>query len=149
MNTNSVDPSWRVERCAAMPEPPLTRRCQGRPAGPSRRDRSAAQALDKAGNLGAATIDNAPPARRADLQATQPTEEQLTAALAIDELEVASIAGREAMDRVLYTPHSTRLEHLALAYGWEYTRVTTRSALDQALTAPVGGRQLVEVPLPR
>jgi 2-succinyl-5-enolpyruvyl-6-hydroxy-3-cyclohexene-1-carboxylate synthase len=66
-----------------------------------------------------------------------------------DDLEVASVAGRAAMDRVLYTPHSTRLEHLALAYGWEYTRVTTRSALDQALTAPVGGRQLIEVPLPR
>ena len=66
-----------------------------------------------------------------------------------DDLEVASVAGRAAMDRVLYTPHSTRLEHLALAYGWEYSRVTTRSALDQALTAPVGGRQLIEVPLPR
>ena len=34
-----------------------------------------------------------------------------------------------------------------LAYGWEYRRVTTRAALDQALTAPVGGRQLIEVPL--
>ena len=34
-------------------------------------------------------------------------------------------------------------------YGWEYTRVTTRAALDQALTAPVGGRQLIEVPLTR
>ena len=37
----------------------------------------------------------------------------------------------------------------ALAYGWEYHRVTTRSALDQVLTAPSGGRQLIEVPLPR
>lgn len=66
-----------------------------------------------------------------------------------DDLEVAAVAGAEAMDRVLYTPHSARLEHLALAYGWEYSRVTSRSALDQALTAPVGGRQLIEVPLPR
>ena len=55
----------------------------------------------------------------------------------------------EAMDRVLYTPQAARLEHLALAYGWEYQRVTTRAALDQALTSPVGGRQLIEVPLSR
>ncbi|MET0813146.1 MAG: 2-succinyl-5-enolpyruvyl-6-hydroxy-3-cyclohexene-1-carboxylic-acid synthase [Microbacterium sp.] len=66
-----------------------------------------------------------------------------------DGLEVAGVAGRGAMDRVLYTPHTTRLEHLALAYGWEYQRVTTRVALDQALTSPVGGRQLIEVPLER
>jgi 2-succinyl-5-enolpyruvyl-6-hydroxy-3-cyclohexene-1-carboxylate synthase len=66
-----------------------------------------------------------------------------------DGLEVAGIAGAEAMDRVLLTPHAVRLEHLALAYGWEYRRVTTRSALDQALTSPVGGRQLIEVPLER
>ncbi|WP_194396423.1 2-succinyl-5-enolpyruvyl-6-hydroxy-3-cyclohexene-1-carboxylic-acid synthase [Microbacterium atlanticum] len=66
-----------------------------------------------------------------------------------DGLEVASVAGREVMDRVLFTPHTVRLEELARAYGWEYRRVTTRSALDQALTAPVGGRQLIEVPLDR
>jgi 2-succinyl-5-enolpyruvyl-6-hydroxy-3-cyclohexene-1-carboxylate synthase len=66
-----------------------------------------------------------------------------------DSLEVAGVASTVAMDRVLYTPHTTRLEQLALAYGWEYQRITTRTALDQALTAPVGGRQLIEVPLPR
>ena len=66
-----------------------------------------------------------------------------------DGLEVRAVASTEAMDRVLYTPHTARLEQLALAYGWEYTRVTTRAALDQALTAPVGGRQLIEVPLTR
>lgn len=66
-----------------------------------------------------------------------------------DGLEVASVAGAADMDRMLYTPQSVRLEQLALAYGWEYQRVTTRSALDQALTSPVGGRQLIEVPLPR
>jgi 2-succinyl-5-enolpyruvyl-6-hydroxy-3-cyclohexene-1-carboxylate synthase len=66
-----------------------------------------------------------------------------------DGLEVRAVASTEAMDRVLYTPHATRLEQLALAYGWEYARVTTRAALDQALTAPVGGRQLIEVPLTR
>ena len=66
-----------------------------------------------------------------------------------DGLEVAAVADDEAMDRVLYTPHGVRLEHLALAYGWEYHRVTTRSALDQVLTSPAGGRQLIEVPLER
>jgi 2-succinyl-5-enolpyruvyl-6-hydroxy-3-cyclohexene-1-carboxylate synthase len=66
-----------------------------------------------------------------------------------DDLEVARIAGADAMQRVLYTPQEVRLEQLALAYGWEYHRITTRSALDQALTAPIGGRQLIEVPLPR
>jgi 2-succinyl-5-enolpyruvyl-6-hydroxy-3-cyclohexene-1-carboxylate synthase len=53
------------------------------------------------------------------------------------------------MDRVLRTPQSVRLEHLATAYGWEYRRITTRGALDQALASPVGHRQIIEVPLPR
>jgi 2-succinyl-5-enolpyruvyl-6-hydroxy-3-cyclohexene-1-carboxylate synthase len=66
-----------------------------------------------------------------------------------DGLEVASVAGEDAMERVQYTPQNVRIEHLALAYGWEYRRITTRVALDQALTAPVGGRQLIEVPLDR
>ncbi|MEH3088752.1 MAG: 2-succinyl-5-enolpyruvyl-6-hydroxy-3-cyclohexene-1-carboxylic-acid synthase [Microbacterium arborescens] len=66
-----------------------------------------------------------------------------------DGLEVGRSAPADAADRVLFTPHETRLEQLALAYGWEYRRVTTRSALDQALTSPVGGRQLIEVPLGR
>lgn len=66
-----------------------------------------------------------------------------------DGLEVAAVAGAEAMERVQYTPQTARLEQLALAFGWEYRRATTRVALDQALTAPVGGRQLIEVPLPR
>lgn len=66
-----------------------------------------------------------------------------------DGLEVAAVARASAMERVLYTPQTARLEQLATAYGWEYQRVTTRAALDQALTSPVGGRQLIEVPLPR
>lgn len=66
-----------------------------------------------------------------------------------DGLEVAAVAGRDAMDRVLYTPQAVALEQLALAYGWEHHRVTTRAALDQVLTAPVAGRQLIEVPLGR
>ncbi|AQY02552.1 2-succinyl-5-enolpyruvyl-6-hydroxy-3-cyclohexene-1-carboxylic-acid synthase [Microbacterium foliorum] len=66
-----------------------------------------------------------------------------------DGLEVAGTAPRADLDRAFYTPHTVRLEQLALAYGWEYQRVTTRTALDQALTAPAGGRQLIEVPLTR
>ena len=66
-----------------------------------------------------------------------------------DSLEVAGTAASADLDRAFYTPHTVRLEHLALAYGWEYQRVTTRTALDQVLTTPVGGRQLIEVPLPR
>ncbi|KQR37648.1 2-succinyl-5-enolpyruvyl-6-hydroxy-3-cyclohexene-1-carboxylic-acid synthase [Microbacterium sp. Leaf159] len=66
-----------------------------------------------------------------------------------DGLEVASTADRADLDRAFYTPHTVRLEKLALAYGWEYQRVTTRTALDQVLTTPAGGRQLIEVPLTR
>ncbi|WP_458042518.1 MULTISPECIES: 2-succinyl-5-enolpyruvyl-6-hydroxy-3-cyclohexene-1-carboxylic-acid synthase [Bacteria] len=66
-----------------------------------------------------------------------------------DGLEVAQVASPDDMDRVLFTPQSVRLEHLALAYGWEYHRPTTRPALDQLLVSPVGGRQLIEVPLAR
>lgn len=66
-----------------------------------------------------------------------------------DGLEVASVAPPTAMDRVLYTPQEVALEPLAAAYGWEYVRVSTRSALDQALTAQVGARQLIEVALER
>ncbi len=66
-----------------------------------------------------------------------------------DGLEVAARASVDHRDRVLYTPHHVRLEHLATAYGWEYQSVDTRSGLDQALTSPVGGMQLIEVPLDR
>ena len=66
-----------------------------------------------------------------------------------DALEVAASARPADLDRAFYTPHTVRLEHLALAYGWEYQRVTTRTALDQALTTPRGGRQIIEVPLAR
>lgn len=66
-----------------------------------------------------------------------------------DGLEVAAVADADAMERVQYTPQQARLEQIALAFGWDYHRVTTRVALDQVLTAPGGGRQLIEVPLPR
>jgi 2-succinyl-5-enolpyruvyl-6-hydroxy-3-cyclohexene-1-carboxylate synthase len=66
-----------------------------------------------------------------------------------DGLEVAGVASHGAFDRVMLTPQNVRLEEIARAYGWEYRRVTTRGALDQALTSPVGGRQIIEVPLGR
>lgn len=66
-----------------------------------------------------------------------------------DGLEVAAVAERAALDRVLYTPHTVDLAALARAYGWEYRRETTRAGLDQALTSPVAGPQLIEVPLGR
>ena len=66
-----------------------------------------------------------------------------------DGLEVAATADAEAADRVLYTPHGVDLGRLASAYGWTHTRVTTRAALDQALTTPAAARQVIEVPLAR
>ncbi|MAP62755.1 MAG: 2-succinyl-5-enolpyruvyl-6-hydroxy-3-cyclohexene-1-carboxylic-acid synthase [Microbacterium sp.] len=66
-----------------------------------------------------------------------------------DGLEVAGTADPASVDRVLYTPHRVDLAQLAAAYGWEYTRATTRSELDQALTAGGAARQVIEVPLPR
>ena len=64
-------------------------------------------------------------------------------------LEVAQVATPDAMERVLYTPQSVAIEHIAAAYGWTYTPVSTRAALDQALTSPAPGRQIVEVALAR
>ncbi|MTE23319.1 2-succinyl-5-enolpyruvyl-6-hydroxy-3-cyclohexene-1-carboxylic-acid synthase [Microbacterium sp. ZXX196] len=66
-----------------------------------------------------------------------------------DGLEVAQAAGADAMTRVQYTPQSADIAQLAGAYGWGHVVATTRSALDQALTAPVDGPQIVEVPLAR
>ncbi|WP_417562406.1 2-succinyl-5-enolpyruvyl-6-hydroxy-3-cyclohexene-1-carboxylate synthase [Microbacterium sp.] len=66
-----------------------------------------------------------------------------------DSLEVASTAGEAAMRRVMYTPQAVAIEQLAAAYGWDYARVTTRTALDQELTATGGGRRIIEVPLER
>lgn len=66
-----------------------------------------------------------------------------------DGLEVAGVASADARERVLYTPQAVEIEPLATAYGWEYVRVSTRAALDQALTAPVAARQIIEVALER
>jgi 2-succinyl-5-enolpyruvyl-6-hydroxy-3-cyclohexene-1-carboxylate synthase len=66
-----------------------------------------------------------------------------------DTLEVAATAGAQAFDRVMMTPHAVDLAALAAAYGWQYEKVSTRSELDRALTAPVTGPSIVEVPLAR
>ncbi|WP_298865930.1 thiamine pyrophosphate-binding protein [uncultured Microbacterium sp.] len=66
-----------------------------------------------------------------------------------DGLEVAASAPAEDLDRAFYTPHGADLSALATAYGWEYTQVSTRSALEQALTSPAPGPQIIEVPLER
>ena len=66
-----------------------------------------------------------------------------------DGLEVAQTAAPAAMERVLYTPHAARLAQLAAAYGWEHVAPTTRTELDQALTSPVTGPQVIEVALTR
>ena len=66
-----------------------------------------------------------------------------------DGLEVAGSAASEDLDRSFYTPQQVGLSSLAAAYGWEFASVTTRSALDQALTSPLAGPHIIEVPLER
>ncbi|WEG09655.1 2-succinyl-5-enolpyruvyl-6-hydroxy-3-cyclohexene-1-carboxylic-acid synthase [Microbacterium horticulturae] len=66
-----------------------------------------------------------------------------------DGLEVASTAGDDTMRRVMYTPQAVDLAALAAAYGWEFQRVTTRSALDQALSTVTARPVIIEVPLDR
>ncbi|PJJ65013.1 2-succinyl-5-enolpyruvyl-6-hydroxy-3-cyclohexene-1-carboxylic-acid synthase [Compostimonas suwonensis] len=66
-----------------------------------------------------------------------------------DTLEVAASAAADRFDRVLYTPQSVDVAALATAYGWSHTRATTRTELDQALTTPLTGPSILEIPLPR
>ncbi|WCD93891.1 thiamine pyrophosphate-binding protein [Microbacterium sp. nov. GSS16] len=66
-----------------------------------------------------------------------------------DGLEVASSAQQVDLDRAFYTPHAAQLADLAAAYGWDFLQVSTRSALDQALTSAISGPQIIEVPLER
>ncbi|WP_082600712.1 2-succinyl-5-enolpyruvyl-6-hydroxy-3-cyclohexene-1-carboxylic-acid synthase [Agromyces sp. Root81] len=66
-----------------------------------------------------------------------------------DSLEVAASAPAEAFDRVQFTPQHADLAALAAAYGWAYTRATTRGELDEALGTRVDGPSILEVPLPR
>lgn len=64
-----------------------------------------------------------------------------------DSLEVAFSADPDAFTRVMRTPQAVSIEQLAAAYGWSYTRATTRAELDRALTSPEGPLSIVEVPL--
>lgn len=66
-----------------------------------------------------------------------------------DSLEVAASAPEDAFDRVQFTPQHVDLAALAAAYGWSYTRATTRSELHDALGTRVDGPSILEVPLPR
>jgi 2-succinyl-5-enolpyruvyl-6-hydroxy-3-cyclohexene-1-carboxylate synthase len=66
-----------------------------------------------------------------------------------DALEVAGTAPADAFDRVQFTPQRVDLESLANAYGWTYTRATTRGELDEALGTAIAGPSLLEIPLAR
>ena len=50
-----------------------------------------------------------------------------------DLLEVKESSSPEAFDRVLFTPASAQVEHLAEAYGWNHTAVSTLGELAEAL----------------
>jgi 2-succinyl-5-enolpyruvyl-6-hydroxy-3-cyclohexene-1-carboxylate synthase len=65
-----------------------------------------------------------------------------------DSLEVAGTADPGDFERVLRTPRPVDYAALAAAYGWQHLRIATRGDLDRALTAPLPGRSLLEVPLP-
>ena len=66
-----------------------------------------------------------------------------------DALEVGQTATAENMDRVFLTPQQVNLESLAFAYGWGYTKVSTVSELERALTSAGEGPEIVEVELER
>ncbi len=66
-----------------------------------------------------------------------------------DTLEVAQRAQRDAFDRVQFTPQNADFAGVAAAAGWQHTLVSTRGGLSEALTAPMAGPSIIEVPLPR
>lgn len=66
-----------------------------------------------------------------------------------DTLEVAQTTPSAQFDRVMLTPQSVSIEHLAAAYGWAYRRVRTQAELGGALAAAVDGPEIVEVELER
>ncbi|NYD67357.1 2-succinyl-5-enolpyruvyl-6-hydroxy-3-cyclohexene-1-carboxylic-acid synthase [Agromyces atrinae] len=66
-----------------------------------------------------------------------------------DSLEVHQTAPADHFDRVQFTPQAVDLAGLAAAYGWAFSRATTKGELDQALTAHIDGPTILEVPLPR
>lgn len=66
-----------------------------------------------------------------------------------DSLEVGASAPAQSMDRVFLTCQQADFSSLASAYGWGYTKVTTVSELERALTAAGEGPEIVEVTLDR
>ncbi|BDU11520.1 2-succinyl-5-enolpyruvyl-6-hydroxy-3-cyclohexene- 1-carboxylate synthase [Aurantimicrobium sp. INA4] len=66
-----------------------------------------------------------------------------------DALEVGQTAPAESMDRVFLTPQVVDFHALAAAYGWNFTRVTTVSEFERALTATGEGPEIIEVVLSR
>lgn len=54
-----------------------------------------------------------------------------------------------AFERLFGTPHGADFSALARAYGWRHRRITTREELADALSVPVSGREMIEVPLAR
>ena len=66
-----------------------------------------------------------------------------------DALEVGQTAPAESMDRVFLTPQEADFHALAAAYGWSFTRVTTVSEFERALTAAGEGPEIIEVALAR
>lgn len=50
-----------------------------------------------------------------------------------DLLEARDTASTDAYERVMFTPASAELEHLAAAYGWTYQQVATLGELSEAL----------------
>ncbi|MFD3443164.1 2-succinyl-5-enolpyruvyl-6-hydroxy-3-cyclohexene-1-carboxylic-acid synthase [Microbacteriaceae bacterium 4G12] len=66
-----------------------------------------------------------------------------------DGLEVARTASPTAIERVMFTPQSVDIEALARAYGWAHSRAATAGELNAALTVPVTGPSILEVPLER
>ncbi|WP_281640210.1 2-succinyl-5-enolpyruvyl-6-hydroxy-3-cyclohexene-1-carboxylic-acid synthase [Aurantimicrobium minutum] len=66
-----------------------------------------------------------------------------------DALEVGQTAPAESMDRVFLTPQEVDFHALAAAYGWSFTRVTTVSEFERALTVAGEGPEIIEVALAR
>ncbi len=64
-------------------------------------------------------------------------------------LEQGAPEYQEAFERVFGTPQGMDLAGVAAALGWETTTVSDARALNDALEAPVRGRQLVVAALPR
>lgn len=66
-----------------------------------------------------------------------------------DSLEVANTAPAGDFDRVFLTPQNVNFEALAAVYSWNYTKVSTVSELERALTGFGSGCELIEVELAR